>query len=229
MKHLRCIKFFSISLIVLFSVFNYIGCSGSNELSEDKTQTSNPNDDLLVKEQIKPQPQSKTGLDSAKSANKKLQEDLDRTRQENQNLNNKIAELEGKLGDQKEKIIEESVRLEYNSALKSFSEKKYSESIAKFQKIYNDDPSGELAPNCLYWVGECYYGMKDYKQAILSLEQVISAYPDSHKKDASMLMIGNAYLRLKDKASAQEAYNRLQQTAPESSFIIKIPKAFRTK
>ena len=227
MKYLMRIKFFSLTLIVLFFVFNYIGCGGSSEVTEEKTQTANPNDDLLVKAQISQQ--SKSTLDSAKNANKKLQEDLDRTRQENQNLNNKIADLEGKLGDQKVKIIEESVRLEYNSGLKSFSEKKYSEAIAKFQKIYNDDPSGELAPNCLYWVGECYYGIKDYKQSILSFEQVLSAYPDSHKKEASMLMIGNSYLRLKDKVNAKEAYNRLQQSAPESEFVKKIPQVYRSK
>ena len=227
MKYHTSIKFFSLCLIVLFFVYNFAGCSGSDELSEVKTETANPNDDLLAKNQ---QTQlTKNSLDSAKNASKKLQEDLDRTRQENQNLNNKIAELEGKIGDQKSKLIEESVRLEYNSALQSFSEKKYSEAIAKFQKIYNDDPASELAPNCLYWVGECYYGMKDYKQAILSFEQVLSAYSGSPKTDASMLMIGNSYLRLKDKVNAKEAYNRLQQSAPESVFLKKIPQAYRSK
>jgi tol-pal system protein YbgF len=226
MKCFSRFKFFSLYLIVIFFIFIFSGCGGSSEVPKE-IQTANPNDDLLAKQEINHQP--KAGLDSARAAGKKLQEDLDRTRQENQNLNNKIAELEGKLGDQKTKIIEESIRLEYNNALKSFSEKKYSEAMARFQKIYNDDPSGELAPNCLYWVGECYYGMKDFKQAILSFEQVLSAYPDSHKKDAAMLMIGNSYVRLKDKVSAKEAYNRLQQSAPESAYVNKIPKAFRTK
>lgn len=226
MKYFTHIRIFSLSLIVLIFVLNFTGCGGSSKI-EEATQTANPNEDLLAKQEVNHQ--SKASLDSAKTANKKLQEDIDRTRQENQNLNNKIADLEKKLGDQKVKIIEESVRLEYNNALKNFSERKYSEAIARFQKLYNDDPSGELAPNCLYWVGECYYGMKDYKQAILSFEQVLSAYPDSQKKDAAMLMIGNSYLRLKDKAAAKEAYDRLQQASPESSFLNKIPAAFRSK
>ncbi len=226
MKYFTHIRIFSLSLIVFIFVLNFMGCGGSSKI-EEATQTANPNEDLLAKQEVNHQ--SKASLDSAKTANKKLQEDIDRTRQENQNLNNKIADLEKKLGDQKVKIIEESVRLEYNNALKNFSERKYSEAIARFQKLYNDDPSGELAPNCLYWVGECYYGMKDYKQAILSFEQVLSAYPDSQKKDAAMLMIGNSYLRLKDKAAAKEAYDRLQQASPESSFLNKIPAAYRSK
>ncbi len=226
MKYFNSIRIFSLTLIVFLFIFVFTGCGGSSEVQEE-TQTANPNEDLLVKQQT--DLKSKASLDSAKNASRKLQEDLDRTRQENQNLNNRIAELEQKIGDQKVKIIEESVRLEYNNALKSFSEKKYSEAIARFQKLYNDDPAGELAPNCLYWVGECYYGMKDYKQAILSFEQVISAYPSSLKQDAAMLMIGNSYLKLKDKTAAKEAYDRLQQSAPESIYLNKIPKSFRTK
>lgn len=226
MNYIRKASYFCLYVIIAF----FIGCSSSDEVSQQTEYVEKPNrNDELLAEKEKLLKQSKASLDSAKNANRKLQEDIDRTRQENQNLNNRIAELESKIDEQKLKVIEESYRIEYNNALKSFSEKKYGEAIARFQKLYNDDPSNELAPNCLYWIGECYYGMKDYKQAILAFEQVISAYHDSQKKEPAMLMIGNSYLKLKDKINAKEAYNRLQETAPESIYVKKIPKAFRKK
>jgi len=226
MKNIRKAFYFCFYVFIAF----FIGCSSSDEVSEQNEYIEKPNrnDELLAEKEMLLK-QSKASLDSAKNANRRLQEDIDRTRQENQNLNNKIAELESKIDEQKFKVLEEYYRTEYNNALKIFGEKKYGEAIARFQKLYNDDPSCELAPNCLYWIGECYYGMKDYKQAILAFEQVISAYPNSLKTEPAMLMIGNSYLKLKDKSSAKEAYNRLQETAPESIYVKKIPKAFRKK
>ena len=119
--------------------------------------------------------------------------------------------------------------MEYNDALRLFNARKYGESMARFHRLYSDYPSIDLAPNCVYWIGECYYGMKDYRQAVLSFEQVLSEFPGSVKDDDALLMMGHSYLRLNNRTKAKEAYTKLQDVHPGSPYIKKIPAAFRNK
>jgi len=137
----------------------------------------------------------------------------------NKNLSKKASEAE--------KSHSGNISSEYNEALRLFKVKKYGESMAKFQRIFSNHHKHELAPNCIYWVGECYYGMRDYKQAIISFEQVLSQFPGSVKDDDALLMAGHSYFRLNNRHKAEEAYKRLQRSHPKSPYIIKIPPAFR--
>jgi tol-pal system protein YbgF len=127
----------------------------------------------------------------------------------------------------KSDAVSESVRKEYSAALSLFHKKKYGESITKFQKIYSDHSPFKLSPNCIYWIGECYYGLKDYKQAIVSFQRVLSDYPGSIKDDDALLMMGHSYFRLNNRTKTQEAYTTLQNKHPDSYYIRKIPPAFR--
>ncbi|MFQ5992443.1 MAG: tetratricopeptide repeat protein, partial [Nitrospiraceae bacterium] len=59
-------------------------------------------------------------------------------------------------------------------------------------------PSSVLAPNAQYWLGECYYGKNQFKEAILAFDQVHLVYPGSPKVPAALLKKGYAYLALND-------------------------------
>ena len=216
-------RFFYISFtfVVIFFVPFIFGCCASEELTHE--------DDLSPASSHYPEEYVTNARQSAQDSIRiaALQEELNRARLENQNLNNQISELENAMSSSKSNIYDESIRIEYNDALRLFHAKKYGESMAKFQRIFSDHPTNELAPNCIYWVGECYYGMKDYKQAILSFEQVLSQFPGSTKDDDALLMVGHSYFRLNNRTKAQEAYNTLQERHPRSPYIQKIPPAFR--
>lgn len=153
-----------------------------------------------------------------------LKHALDKAHAENKALSKQVSELEKALG---KTHVSGPISSEYNDALRLFKAKKYGESMAKFQRIFSNHHKHELAPNCIYWVGECYYGMKDYKQAIISFEQVLSQFPGSVKDDDALLMAGHSYFRLNNRHKAEEAYKKLQRTHPKSPYIIKIPPAFR--
>ena len=217
--------YISFSLVLLFFVMFAFGCSsGEYTTDEDLSPASSDyyeDNSATHYDEFNQRAQQ----DSARIIS--LQEELNRARLENQNLNNQLSELEKSIDSKKSTIVSESILMEYNDALRLFHQRKYGESMAKFQRIYSDHPSIELAPNCIYWVGECYYGMKDYKQAILYFEQVLSEFPESIKDDDALLMIGHSYFRLNNRPKAQEAYNMLQDTHPESQYIKKIPPAFR--
>jgi len=213
-----------VTSFLLFSVF--WGCSSSEE-----TEHRGPDPkDLEYQRKLNGMNGS---IDSVKQINARLKEDLQKTQQENSNLNIKLGEAQKEISSLNVKTTEnkvnESFMQEYNSALSMFNNKKYNESLALFQKLYTDDPTGDYAPNCLYWVGENYYGLKNYKQAKLSFEQVLSAYPNSSKSDDALVMLGMSYLRLNDRKNAMEYFVKLQQMYPESPYISKIPKEFKMK
>ena len=77
-------------------------------------------------------------------------------------------------------------------------------------------PSSDLAPNAQYWLGECFYGRKDFKRAIDAFGRVRTAYPTSEKVPAAMLKEGFAYLALKDAKRGSTLLKQVVHGFPKS-------------
>jgi tol-pal system protein YbgF len=77
-------------------------------------------------------------------------------------------------------------------------------------------PSSDLAPNAQYWLGECFYGRKDFKRAIDAFGRVRTAYPTSEKVPAAMLKEGFAYLALKDPKRGSTLLKQVVHGFPKS-------------
>ena len=77
-------------------------------------------------------------------------------------------------------------------------------------------PNSDLAPNARYWLGEAYYGAKDFKRAIDAYDKVEIDYPRSEKVPAAILKKGYAYLALKDKKRASSAFKQVVTLYPRS-------------
>ena len=108
--------------------------------------------------------------------------------------------------------------IEYQNALKAFDSSQYKVALNVFQKLVNSNPNHVLADNSQYWIGECYYGLKDYERALLEFEKVFT-FPNNNKLDAAQLKLGICYLRLKNPDKAKQELNRLIQFFPESEYI----------
>ena len=76
--------------------------------------------------------------------------------------------------------------------------------------------TSDLAPNAQYWLGECYYGKKEYKRAIDAFERVELDYPTSDKVPAAILKRGFAYLALNDRKRASTLLRQVVDTYPKS-------------
>ena len=108
--------------------------------------------------------------------------------------------------------------VEYENGLQAFNSARYNAALIAFQKLVNSNPNNELADNSQYWIGESYYGLKDYERALLEFEKVFT-FPNNNKMDAAQLKLGICYLKLKNPAKAKEEFNRLIQYYPESEYI----------
>lgn len=74
----------------------------------------------------------------------------------------------------------------------------------------------ELASNARYWIGETYYGEKNYEQAILEFQEVVKHYPKKEKAPAAMLKQALAFKAIKDQKSSQYLLKRLITDYPKS-------------
>lgn len=77
-------------------------------------------------------------------------------------------------------------------------------------------PQHELAVNARYWIGEAYYGEKNFENAILKFQEVIQLYSDHPKAASAMLKQGMAFDALGDKANALTVWNQLIKNFPLS-------------
>lgn len=105
----------------------------------------------------------------------------------------------------------------YDSALRLFRSRNYGESASMLEQLLNNKPPVDLADNCVYWIGECAYAMKQYKEAIDQFRKVF-AFNVSEKKDDAQIMIANSYYALGDKASAKKEYNKFLEKYPGSPY-----------
>jgi len=83
--------------------------------------------------------------------------------------------------------------------------------------------------NAQYWIGEAYYGQRDYRQAIAEFQKVLDVAPSSPKVPDALLKIGLAYRGLRDESRAQQTWDRIVKDYPKSEAAPKARTLLRTK
>lgn len=84
----------------------------------------------------------------------------------------------------------------YKSARASFEARNYRQGIALWDEFVTNFPKHKLAPNAIFWQGECYFQLKDYARSALKYQVVIDKYKKSTKYPTSLLKQGIAFMRL---------------------------------
>lgn len=204
-------------VIVLVTAF-YFGCASSEE-TQQEIQPPTPSELDIAKQKI----------DALNNENSELKKKIANLEQNTRNLRAKAAELETRLNEEREKakfvsppsqpkptIKDDDA--EYQDALTLFNQNKYKESAAKFLELINRGIKKELEDNCYYWLGESYFGMKDYTTAIGYFEKVFT-YKISEKKDESAIMIANCYWDMGKKKEAIKEYKNFLEKFPASPYV----------
>jgi len=109
----------------------------------------------------------------------------------------------------------------YQSALRLYNAKEYSEALAAFSALEKDDPESAYAGNYKYWEGECYYALKDYNRSLRRFQNVIDEHPHSSKAPAAEFKVAECYERLGRPANAKAAFEKLLADYPNSEFRTK--------
>ncbi len=104
----------------------------------------------------------------------------------------------------------------YERTIEQFKQGNLNGALQGFSDFLTQHPTSELAPNAQYWLGECYYGKKEYERAIEAFDRVKAAYPTSEKVPAALLKKGFAYLALKDRGRASSVLRQVVDAYPKS-------------
>jgi len=124
----------------------------------------------------------------------------------------------GAQGELRDKAAPESeaAKKEYDEAWRLVERKDYRAAIPRLREFLKKHPNSGLADNAQYWLGECFYGLKEYDQAILEFDAVRRKYPKGDKVPAALLKQGFAFAELGDKVDARLILQELVDRFPQS-------------
>jgi TolA-binding protein len=216
-----------------------VGCGSSQDAMDEEFRTM-PG--------MAPAAQLEFKIDSLITENRKLRDQVDAMTTENRRLTAKTAELETKIAEMTAAqsatpVIPPPVAAPapksrpaaapqvapapsteglsgYEAALAAFNSKNYTAAIEQFQSLINSGAAGSRTDNCHYWIGEAYYGMSKYGDALQAFKSVLD-FKRSGKAAYAYMMIGNCESLLGNKDAAREAYTRAATDYPSSPVATK--------
>jgi tol-pal system protein YbgF len=112
-----------------------------------------------------------------------------------------------------ERIPVEPLRL-YRSALAALRAGKHAPALAAFRRFLVRYPTHDYADNALYWIGECYYDLKEHRSAAREFRGVIERYPRGNKVPDAMLKLGFSYLAAGETATGRQVLESLRRAFP---------------
>jgi tol-pal system protein YbgF len=114
-------------------------------------------------------------------------------------------------------IAPEEYEARYQQARNAFESRNYETAIQYFESLLAASTTHSLASNAQYWIGECYYALKQYDAAIIAFEKVLT-FPRTNKNIDSQFKIGLCYARKGNKTKAAEEFERLNNNYPGHRF-----------
>ncbi len=204
----------TIVIAAAISVLSWAGCASSEESTDwEKVPPPAP----AMAEQLQ------KSIDSLKGENANLKNQVGKLENEKRTLAARNAELEMKLSESavKEKppvTTMTNPKAEYDRGLGMFRQRNYQDAASTFMGLLNAGAPEDLESNCHYWIGESFYGMKQYNDALTHFGHVAS-YKRTTKKDDAQIMIANCYYMLGDKTRAKQEYQKLIDQYPASPYV----------
>ncbi|HMS86031.1 MAG TPA: tol-pal system protein YbgF [Nitrospira sp.] len=112
---------------------------------------------------------------------------------------------------------QDSTRHLYDRIMEEFKHRDYEAAMAGFRLFIELHGQSALAANAQYWIGECQFRTRRYRDALQSFYDVVSNYPLSPKLPASTLKLGQTYIKLGDQEKARLMFDRVIDQYPDSA------------
>ncbi len=207
-------------------VSSFFGCGPSEELTQAKSRV------MQLEQQV----------EELKSENTSLAQKNIKLDQDNKTLLARMADLEEKLiaeRERAEKLMEATKppapttlptpkptvlpaptgsREAYEAALRTFNAKNYDAAIQQLEALMRGGVDPDLEDNCHYWLGEAYFGKRNYQEALRHFDMVMG-FKGSDKMADAQFMIAQCYERTGEKAKAKQAYEAVVKDFPTSPHV----------
>lgn len=105
----------------------------------------------------------------------------------------------------------------YDDAYAVFKHGDYPTARKKFTKFLTAFPKSTFRVNALFWIAECSYKEKQYEEAIIKYDEIITKYPHSPKVSSALLKQGFSFLMLGDKTDGKIILEKVIADYPNSA------------
>jgi tol-pal system protein YbgF len=154
----------------------------------------------------------------------KLQEEILKSREgELRQLRESLQQTQAGAASANEAVVADSsggetavVKRDYEIAWHAMENRDYRLAIDRFKEFLKRHPKSNLADNAQYWIGESYYGLREFDQAILEFDAVRRRYPQGEKVPAALLKQGYAFAELGEKVNARLLLQEVVEKYPDS-------------
>ena len=114
-------------------------------------------------------------------------------------------------------VVGAQIAEEYRQAITMFGRGRHADARRAFEAVFEADPSGDLADNALFWIGETYFAAKDYTNAVRSYMRVVNDYPAQNKAPDALFKTAMVQVRTGDLALARKTLQQVIERYPYSS------------
>ncbi len=206
-------RFLAVPAIAFFSLALLSGCGNTKELEASLAERQ-----AAVVNLEKENQDLKTENGKLKTKVSELEKDAVKANARAIDLERQLDQVRTEL--ERMKAVPSKGKLEgaYRDALQQYMNRRYEDAIAGFEALLAAGMPDPLNDNCHYWIGESYFGLKRYQEAVARFDEVLE-FEWSNKKDDSQVMIARCYSRMGEMARAKTEYQKLISTYPASPYV----------
>lgn len=104
----------------------------------------------------------------------------------------------------------------YTQAYADFARGDYDLAIQEFQQYLQHYPNAHLSDNAQYWIGECLYGKRQYRDAVTAWDTLLRKYPGTDKIPDARYKKAMALERMGRRSQALLEYRYVMEHFPNS-------------
>ncbi|MFZ6707509.1 tol-pal system protein YbgF [Undibacterium sp. TC9W] len=133
-------------------------------------------------------------------------------------LDNRVRKLEPKrvTVDGQEATVDPTEQRTFEAAAALFKAGDYKASVPAFTNFLANYPQSAYAGSVQYWLGLSYFTQRDFRNAILSMQQVAKNYPDHPKAPDALLNMAACHIELKEKPAAKKVLESVLAKYPDT-------------
>ena len=103
----------------------------------------------------------------------------------------------------------------YRQALEMLRAGQQALALTGFRRFLDGNPQHDYADNAQYWIGECYYDLRQWKTAEREFRKVVERYPRGNKVPDAMLKLGFTLQVLGDETGGRAVLESLARAFPK--------------
>jgi tol-pal system protein YbgF len=114
-------------------------------------------------------------------------------------------------------LVSAGVADTYRNGLIQYGRGKYDDARKTFQQVFDADPTGDLADNALYWIGETYFAAGNYAEAMKFYRRVTAEFSEANKAPDALFKTAVSFEKTGDLGMARNTLDEVIRRYPYSS------------